>query len=99
MEIQEPTLYSFYFNRILGLAPFLIRRNNKSRIDEIRLALWISIYSMGLLIVSGKIRCFQKKKNRKKIEKKYQNLLIYHEIVYLTVRFIFIDADSKTPIR
>lgn len=53
MDIQESSLPSFYCSRVLGLAPYLIRRNSKDRIDEIRRSSWLCFYSLCFLAVTG----------------------------------------------
>lgn len=54
MEIQESSLPGFYFSRILGLAPFRIKRNNKEDlIEEIRLSTWLCVYSVCFLATTG----------------------------------------------
>lgn len=64
MEIQECSLPGFYCSRVLGLAPYLIRRNNKNRIDEIRRSPWLCFYSICVMTVAGdfEVEHFFKKK-------------------------------------
>lgn len=54
MEIQVNSLPGFYCSRILGLAPYLIKRNNKDRVDDIRRSTWLCIYSICFMTVTGK---------------------------------------------
>lgn len=61
MEIQESTSYTFYFSRLFGLAPFLIKRNNnKTRIEVIRVSLLICFYSIILLSMTGILPIFSR---------------------------------------
>lgn len=52
MEIQESSLPGFYCSRLFGLAPYLIKRNAKGRIEEIRRSPFITIYSVFVLTVA-----------------------------------------------
>lgn len=57
MEIQECSLPGFYCSRILGLAPYLIKRvkrHNKNRIEEIQWSLWLCFYSICFMTATGK---------------------------------------------
>lgn len=58
MEIQDSSLPGFYCSRILGLAPYLFRRNNKDRIDDIRRSKWLCVYSICFIAVTGKCLLF-----------------------------------------
>lgn len=55
MEIQESSLPGFYCSRILGVAPYLIRRNTKHRVDEIKRSPWLCAYSICFLIATGEL--------------------------------------------
>lgn len=95
MEIQESSLPGFYCSRLLGLAPYLIRRNAKSRIDEIRRSPWLSFYSVCVMTATGEF------------EQRLCIIMHYFygfthfnvHIVSMTVRFIFVDANADVPIR
>ncbi|XP_055298892.1 gustatory receptor for sugar taste 43a-like isoform X2 [Sitodiplosis mosellana] len=71
MEIQDSSLPGFYLSRVLGMAPYLIKKNDKNRVNDIRRSTWLCLYSICFMTAT----------------------------VSMTVRFIFVDADSKTPIR
>lgn len=93
MEIQDSSLPGFYCSRILGLAPYLFRRNNKDRIDDIRRSTWLCAYSICFMIASGKnAQTFNS-------YKLLISLFFFDISVTLTIRFIFVDSNSKTPIR
>lgn len=53
MEIQESSLPSFYCSRIFGLAPFRIKRNRKSHIEEIQFSSWLCFYTVCFLTTLG----------------------------------------------
>lgn len=53
MEIQEISLPVFYLNRILGVAPYTIKRNAKGQLDLIRRSSWWCIYSAIFLTAAG----------------------------------------------
>lgn len=55
MEVQDSSLPGFYCSRILGLAPFRIRRNSKKHIEEIQLSSWLCFYSVCFLTTMGKL--------------------------------------------
>lgn len=65
MEIQHSSFAIFYVNRVLGLAPYLTRRNKKGRIDEIKLSILLCIYSVLVLTTAGRsgICIFKELKN------------------------------------
>lgn len=54
MEIQESTLSGFYCSRFFGLAPYVIKKNAKNRVDDFRRAPWLCIYSICFITVAGK---------------------------------------------
>lgn len=54
MEIQECSLPGFYCSRLLGLAPYLIKRNKNDRIDKIQRSPWLCIYSICFMTATGK---------------------------------------------
>lgn len=54
MEIQESSLAVFYVNRVMGLAPYIIKRNKKGRIENIKLSIPLCIYSVLVLATVGR---------------------------------------------
>lgn len=50
MEIQENNPIIFYSSRIFGLAPYLIKRNEKGKIREYKLSILLCGYSAMVLI-------------------------------------------------
>lgn len=105
MEIQESSLPGFYCSRIFGLAPYVIRKGkNKHRNDEIQRSNWLCIYSIFIMIATGKFHWIPTLQMfRLVIELRFFIQFHFYSTkkitVTLTVRFIFVDAASKTPIR
>lgn len=90
MEVQENLLEMFYMSRALGLAPFVLKRDGKGRIESFKLNYWLCGYSVLFLLVAGKthetfvfIQCHR--------------LFVFS--VSLTFRFIVVDSSARNPVR
>lgn len=80
MEIQDSSLPGFYCSRILGLAPYSIKKNSKNRVDEIRRSPWLCLYSICFMTVTGKFG-IKKKIIEKEMFSKVNLLCFFKQLV------------------
>lgn len=95
MEIQESSLPIFYVSRILGLAPYTLKRSNKGRIESIQLSYWLCGYSAAFLLTASTYLWFEWV-GRIWLTIQCHFLCI---VVSLILRFLVIDSASRNPIR
>lgn len=51
MEINDTTIAIYYSSRLLGFAPYSLKRNKLNQITEIQISRNLCLYSMFLVII------------------------------------------------